>query len=85
MLQDHPALNNADAAFGLWNDHTTWGPGSLETILESAATDIAPGTATITHSDGSQSSACWEVPGCDALEATGHGWVFVDHALAVLP
>jgi len=81
----NPALDNRDATFGTWDDPLSWGPGTLEGILEGAATPILPGTANITLSDGTPFSPCWEVPGCDEPKATGFGWVFVDHALAAVP
>lgn len=85
MLQKDPSLHNANAIFGTWDDPSSWGPGTLEGILESAATPIPAGTATIMLSDGNIFSPCWEVTGCDEPEATGYGWVFVDHALAAVP
>jgi subtilisin family serine protease len=86
MLEKNPWLNNADAAFGTFSDPTSWGPGSLETLLEGAAIDIPPNQVPIVQSDGSLFYLCWEMgtPGCK-LEATGHGWVFVDEALAAVP
>jgi len=85
MLQKDPTLDNADASFGTWDDPSSWGPGHMERILESAATPIQAGTANITLSDGTPFSPCWEVEDCDPYEATGFGWVFVDDALAAVP
>jgi subtilisin family serine protease len=87
MLQKNPTLTNADATFGMLSNPSSWGPGSFETILEDSATDIAPGSVTVTHRTGDPLLECWEVlvpnhPECTTLEATGAGWVFVDDALA---
>lgn len=79
MLDKNGALNNADAAFGTLNDPATWGPGSLELLLEGSATGIAPGSATVTHRTGEPLTETW------GSDATGHGWVFVDNALAAVP
>jgi hypothetical protein len=83
MLDKNPTLNNADAKFGTM-DPTTWGPGSLELLLESTAVDIPPGSPTYGLSNGSLYTGCWELTGCE-LEATGYGWVFVDKALDAVP
>jgi Subtilase family len=90
MLQKNPSLSNADATFGTLNDPTSWGPGTFEKILEGSATDIPPGSVTVTHRTGEPLFECWEVtvpghPECSTLEATGHGWVFVDDAIAAVP
>jgi hypothetical protein len=87
MLQKNPTLTNADATFGTLSNPSSWGPGSFETTLEDSATDIAPGSVTVTHRTGDPLLECWEVlvpnhPECTTLEATGAGWVFVDDALA---
>jgi Subtilase family len=87
MLDKDPTLSNADATFGTLLDPGSWGPGSFERALEGSATDIAPGSVTVTHRTGEPLLECWEVlvtdhPECTTLEATGAGWVFVDDALA---
>ena len=79
MLDKDGALSNADATFGALGDPGSWGPGSLETLLEGSATAIAPGSATITHRTGATIPEAW------GANATGHGWVFVDDALAAIP
>jgi hypothetical protein len=86
MLQKNPGLNNADATFGTLNNPASWGPGSFERILEGSATDIPPDEVTTTFRTGVPDVECWEVgtTGC-TLEATGHGWVFVDDALSATP
>jgi subtilisin family serine protease len=85
MLEKNPTLSNADASFGTLGNPASWGPGSLETSLEDAATDIPPDAVTVTFRTGVMDDECWEigVPGC-TLEATGHGWVFIDDALAAV-
>jgi hypothetical protein len=87
MLQKNPTLSNADATFGTLTDPASWGPGSLEEILEGSATPIAPGSVTVTHRTGESIVECWEgAAGCaSTLEATGHGWVFADDAVAAVP
>lgn len=89
MLNKNPGLNNADATFGTINDPASWGPGSLEVLLEGAATDVLPGSVTVTHRTGTPLQECWELSPpssvCSPLDATGHGWVFVDDALAATP
>ena len=87
MLQKNPSLSNADATFGTLSNPASWGPGSFETTLEGSATDIAPGSVTVTHRTGEPLLECWEVlvtdhAECTELEATGAGWVFVDDALS---
>jgi hypothetical protein len=72
MLQKNPTLSNADATFGTLNDPKSWGPGTFEKVLESSATDIAPGSATVTHRTGDPLFECWEVtvpghPECSTL------------------
>jgi hypothetical protein len=85
MLQKNPALNNANASFGTLGKPTSWGAGTLEGLLEGSATDILPGTATVLYPPPiGPRSYCWEMPECP-LEATGHGWVFIDDALAAVP
>jgi len=84
MLQKNPALNNSDATFGTIGDPSSWGRGFLERLLESAATPIPPGSVQIRRPNGSFITQCWELPECP-LEATGHGWVFIDDALAAVP
>jgi len=86
MLDKNPSLSNADAAFGTLNNPASWGPGTLEVLLENSATDIPPDQVTTTFRTGIPDVECWEMgtSGC-TLEATGHGWVFVDDALAAVP
>jgi hypothetical protein len=79
MLQKNPALNNADASFGTLDKPATWGPGSLERLLERSATPIAPGSVTLTHRTGEPLTETW------GSDATGYGWVLIDKALAAVP
>lgn len=85
MLEKNPALSNADATFGTLGNPASWAPGDLEERLEGSATDIPPDNVTITVRTGDPAVACWELSppptACSTLEATGHGWVFVDDAL----
>jgi hypothetical protein len=90
MLDKHPSLNNADATFGTLTNPASWGLGTFEKLLQSSATDIPPGSVTVTHRTGDALLECWEVtvpghPECTTQEATGHGWVFVDDTLAATP
>jgi hypothetical protein len=90
MLDKNPLLSNADATFGTLTNPASWGPGSFERVLEGSATDIPPGSVTVTHRTGDPLLECWEVtvpghPECTTQEATGHGWVFADDALAATP
>jgi hypothetical protein len=90
MLDKNPSLSNADATFGTLTNPASWGPGTFEKRLEGSATDIPPGSVTVTHRTGEPLLECWEVtvaghPECTTQEATGHGWVFVDDALAATP
>jgi len=88
MLDKSPTLSNADATFGTLGNPASWGPGTLERILERSATDIRAGTVTTTFRTGVLDVECWELgpqpdaPACTTNEATGFGWVFVDDALA---
>lgn len=90
MLHKDPSLSNADATFGTLNNPASWGPGSLEVILEDSATDIPAGIVTTTFRTGVLDVECWELgpqpgaPNCTTNEATGFGWVFVDDALAAV-
>ena len=86
MLDKNGSLNNADATFGTLNNPASWGPGSLEVLLEGSATDIPADQVTTTFRTGVPDVECWEMgtTGC-TLEATGAGWVFVDDALAAVP
>ena len=87
MLEITPTLSNADAAFGTLGNPASWGPGSLELMLEGAATDIPADSVVTTFRTGVPDMECWEVgtPASCSLEATGAGWVFVDDALAAVP
>jgi Subtilase family len=77
VLQKNPSLSNADATFGTIGDPASWGPGTLETKLERAATRIpAPRTVTVTHRTGEPLIESW------GTNATGFGWLYVDKALA---
>jgi hypothetical protein len=78
MLDKNPNVNNADATFGTM-EPATWGPGSFERLLEGSATPIPNGSVTVTHRDGTSLTETW------GADATGHGWVFVDDALATVP
>jgi subtilisin family serine protease len=84
MLDKNGSLNNANATFGTLNNPASWGPGSLEVLLENSATDIPGASVVTTFRTGVPDTECWETTGC-TLEATGHGWVFVDDALAATP
>jgi len=86
MLEKDPSLSNDDADFGTIGDHLTWGPGSLELMLEGSATDIPGRAVTVKHRTGVDDPECWETgaSGC-ILEATGAGWVYVDDALNAVP
>lgn len=79
MLDKDPTLSNKDAAFGTLGNPSSWGPGSLERLLEGAATPIPAGSADVTQRTGVVTTESW------GNNATGHGWVFVDDALAVVP
>jgi subtilisin family serine protease len=79
MLDKNPALSNADAEFGTLGDPASWGPGSLEQLLESAATPILADSVTVTHRTGTPLTETW------GDDATGHGWAFFDDALAAVP
>jgi subtilisin family serine protease len=85
MLEKNGSLNNADAQFGTLSSPASWGPGSLELLLEGSATNIPAAAVTVTHRTGEADPECWETgaSGC-TLEATGAGWVFVDDALRVV-
>lgn len=85
MLQKNPSLSNSDATFGTLSNPASWGPGSLETMLEASATDIAPNSVVTTFRTGVADTECWEMgtTGC-TLEATGHGWIYIDDALAAV-
>lgn len=90
ILDKNPTLNNANATFGTLNNPASWGPGSLETLLETSATNIPPGLVTVTHRTGTPLTECWEMApavnaACSPAEATGFGWVYVDDALAATP
>jgi Subtilase family len=76
MLDKNPTLSNADATFGTLSNPASWGPGTFEKVLESSATTIRPGSVTVTHRTGEPLTETW------GGDATGHGWVFVDDALA---
>jgi subtilisin family serine protease len=78
MLQKNPSLSNADATFGTLDKPASWGPGSLEQLLERSATQIRPGSVTVTHRTGEPLTETW------GADATGYGWVFVDDALAAV-
>lgn len=84
MLERNPSLSNSDATFGTLDDPASWGPGTLEKSLEGSATDIPPGSVTVTYRTGVPVTECWEgAAGCaSTLEATGAGWVFADDAVA---
>jgi hypothetical protein len=75
MLDKNGSLSNADATFGTLNNPASWGPGSLERLLEKSATPIPAGSVTVTHRTGELITETW------GNDATGHGWVFVDDAL----
>ena len=79
MLDKNPSLNNSDATYGSLADPASWGPGTVERLLESAATQIPPGTVVFINSAGVSSSTTWDA------NATGAGWVFVDAVLAAVP
>lgn len=74
MLDKNGSLSNADAVPG--TDATTGSPGLVERLLEQAATPIPPGSVTVIHRTGDPLTETW------GSDATGHGWVLVDDALA---
>jgi len=74
MLDKNGSLSNADAVPG--SDPTTGSPGQVERLLEQAATPIPPGSVTVIHRTGEELTETW------GSDATGHGWVLVDDALA---
>jgi hypothetical protein len=74
MLDKNGSLSNADAVPG--SDPTTGSPGQVEQLLEQAATPIPPGSVTVIHRTGEELTETW------GSDATGHGWVLVDDALA---
>jgi hypothetical protein len=78
LLDKSGSLSNADATFGTLNDPASWGPGSLERLLEKSATQIRPGSVTVTHRTGEPLTETW------GNDATGYGWVFVDDALSAV-
>lgn len=84
MLEKDGSLNNADAQFGVLSNPASWGPGSLEMLLEGSVTDIPGDSVVVTHRTGVPDPECWESAGC-TLEATGAGWVFIDDALNAVP
>jgi hypothetical protein len=80
MLQKNPSLSNADATFGTLGNPASWGPGSFEEALESAATPIpAPKSVVTTFRTGILDTESW------GTNAVGHGWIFVDDALSAAP
>jgi subtilisin family serine protease len=79
MLDKNPTATNADATFGTLTNPGSWGPGSLETALEGSATPIPAGSVTTTFRAGVPDVETW------GANATGHGWVLVDDALAAIP
>jgi subtilisin family serine protease len=77
MLQKSPGLSNADATFGTLGDPASWGPGRFERALEQSATPIpAPNSVVTTFRTGVPDTESW------GTNAVGHGWVYVDDALA---
>jgi hypothetical protein len=86
MLDKNGSLSNADAdtAGSVLGNPATWDSGDFEQKLEGSATDIPGQNQSIRQRTGVYANECWESTGC-TLEATGHGWVFVDDALAAVP
>lgn len=88
MLDKNSGLNNADATFGSF-DPSSWGPGSLELLLEDSATPMADsGSVTVTYRTGEMVMNTWRTHDADGnlvWDTVGHGWVFVDDALAATP
>lgn len=84
MLEKDPSLSNSDATIGTLGNPASWGPGSLELLLEASATDIPGASIVTTFRTGVPDTECWETTGC-TLEATGAGWVFIDDALNAVP
>jgi hypothetical protein len=79
MLQKNPGLSNADATFGTLSNPASWGPGSFERALEKSATPIpAPKSVVTTFRTGVEDTESW------GTDAVGHGWVYVDDALAAV-
>lgn len=89
MLDKDPTLDNSDASFGVISDPTTWGPGSLETLLENSATPLPDtGSVDVTYRTGVTVTNAWDTScGDDGLlcDAVGHGWVFADDAVNMVP
>lgn len=80
ILDKNGSLSNAGAGIGNnIADPTTWHKGALETLLENSATPIPAGSQVVKHRTGEPLTETWT----DA--ATGHGWVYVDDALAATP
>ena len=52
LLDKNGGLSNADATFGTLDKPGSWGPGSLERLLERGATPIAPCSVTVVHRTG---------------------------------
>jgi subtilisin family serine protease len=84
MLEKDGSLDNSDATFGTLANPASWGPGSLEVLLEGSATNIPGASVVTTFRTGVPDTECWETTGC-TLEATGAGWVFIDDALNAIP
>lgn len=86
MLDKNSSLSNDDATFGTLDNPASWGPGSLELLLEGSATPIPAAAVTVTHRTGLDDVECWEMGTVNCtLEATGVGWVYIDDALAAVP
>ncbi|HEX6386130.1 MAG TPA: S8 family serine peptidase [Anaerolineae bacterium] len=86
MLDKNPSLSNADATFGTLNDPSSWGPGSLEVLLENSATELPDtGSVDVTYRTGITVTNAWDTD-CDdePCDPVGHGWVFVDDALSAV-
>lgn len=91
MLEVDPTLSNADAAFGVLEDPNSWGPGSLELLLEGSATALPEtGSVDVTYRTGITITNQWDTS-CDhdgdsatpevPCDPVGHGWVFADDAV----
>lgn len=77
MLQKSPSPTNADATFGTLGNPASWGPGSFERALERSAAPIpAPNSVVTTFRTGVPDTESW------GTNEVGHGWVYVDDALA---
>lgn len=71
MLEKAPGISNMGA--------TATTPGFVESILETSATVVPPGSVTVTHRNGTMLTETW------GTDATGFGWLYVDRVLTGTP